>query len=209
MSGETDIKKLLAGVAVLPIVVIDEAKQAPALADTLLSSGLTAIEITLRTPTALDAIEAIAKHCPQITIGAGSVRSGTQMAQAQNAGADFLVSPGATPSLLRCASLPYVPGAATASECLLLLEHGIEFIKFFPAEASGGLAAIDSIAGPLPDLTFCPTGGITEANARAYLAHPSVSCVGGSWCVPRKAINDGDFRTIGGLARRAADMGRS
>ena len=173
---------------VIPVVVLDDAEQAVPLARELVAAGTPAIEITLRTPAALDAIERIAAEVPDARVGAGTVISPTQGRAALAAGAQFLVSPGATPALLDgLAGAPLLPGAATASEVMALLERGITKAKFFPAEASGGVGALRALAGPFPQMRFCPTGGITAASAPDYLALPNVACVGGSWMIPRPA----------------------
>jgi len=166
---------------VIPVLVVSDPDEAVPLAEALVEDGMPAIEVTLRTPAALAAIEAIAA-VPGAVVGAGTVTSPTQGEAALAAGARFLVSPGATPRLLDAlAGAPLLPGAATASEVLALLERGIELAKFFPAEASGGVAAINALAGPFPQMRFCPTGGIDAEKAERYLAEPNVACVGGSW----------------------------
>jgi 2-dehydro-3-deoxyphosphogluconate aldolase / (4S)-4-hydroxy-2-oxoglutarate aldolase len=166
---------------VIPVVVVHDPGEALSLAEALVADGMPAIEVTLRTPAALSAIEAIAE-VPGAVVGAGTVTSPTQAEAALAAGARFLVSPGTTPRLLDALrGVPFLPGAATASEVLALLERGIELAKFFPAEASGGVAAIQALAGPFPQMRFCPTGGIDAEKAQRYLAQPNVPCVGGSW----------------------------
>jgi 2-dehydro-3-deoxyphosphogluconate aldolase / (4S)-4-hydroxy-2-oxoglutarate aldolase len=172
----------IAGLApVIPVVVITEPDEAGPLAEALVADGMPAIEVTLRTPGALAAIEAIAE-VPGAVVGAGTVTSPAQAEAALDAGARFLVTPGTTPRLLDALQgTPLLPGAATASEVLALLERGIELAKFFPAEASGGVAAVKALGGPFPQMRFCPTGGIDAARAEAYLAQPNVACVGGSW----------------------------
>jgi 2-dehydro-3-deoxyphosphogluconate aldolase/(4S)-4-hydroxy-2-oxoglutarate aldolase len=171
---------------VIPVVVIDDAGDAVPLAEALLLHGMPAIEVTLRTPAALAAIERIAE-LPGAVVGAGTVTSPGQAQDALRAGARFLISPGTTPRLLDAledTGAPFLPGAATPSELLALLERGITHAKFFPAEASGGIAAVRALAGPLPQLRLCPTGGIDATKARRYLAEPNVACVGGSWMLP-------------------------
>jgi 2-dehydro-3-deoxyphosphogluconate aldolase/(4S)-4-hydroxy-2-oxoglutarate aldolase len=177
------IADILALGDVVPVVVIDDAAGAAPLAAALVGHGMPAIEVTLRTPAALQAIERIAE-VPGAVVGAGTVTSPRQAHDALRAGARFLVSPGTTPRLLDAledAGAPFLPGAATPSELLALLERGITHAKFFPAEASGGVAAVKALAGPFPQLRLCPTGGIDAAKARRYLAEPNVACVGGSW----------------------------
>ncbi len=165
---------------VIPVVVIDDADEAVPLARGLVAAGMPAIEITLRTPAALTAIANVATDVPQAHVGAGTVLNPDQGERALGHGAEFLVSPGATRALLD-AGLPLLPGVATASEILALLERGISAAKFFPAEASGGVDALRAFAGPFPQVRFCPTGGIDAAKAPDYLALPNVACVGGSW----------------------------
>ena len=198
-----DATDLLAGESLIPVVVIDNADRAVGLAETLLAYGVTSIEITLRTPQALAAIEAVAARLPQMLTGAGSVTSTQQLAAAREAGARFAVSPGSTPDLLARADLPLLPGAATATECLALRDAGYKLIKFFPAEAAGGVATLRSWAGPLPELSFCPTGGIHAGNAADYLTLDNVACIGGSWFVPAKSLADGDFAEVAALTRDA------
>jgi 2-dehydro-3-deoxyphosphogluconate aldolase/(4S)-4-hydroxy-2-oxoglutarate aldolase len=165
---------------VIPVVVIDDPDDAVPLAQGLVAAGMPAIEITLRTPAALTAIANIASDVPGASVGAGTVLNPGQGERALEQGATFLVSPGATRALLD-AQLPLLPGVATASEILVLLERGITAAKFFPAEASGGVNALRAFAGPFPQVRFCPTGGIDAAKAPDYLALPNVACVGGSW----------------------------
>ena len=169
---------------VMPVVVIDDADDAVPTARALLAGGIGVIELTLRTPAALSAIERVAAEVPDIVIGAGTVVSPDQAKQAADAGAKFLVTPGCTDAVVDACfetGLPFLPGASTVSEAMRLAERGLTALKFFPAEASGGVAYLKSIAGPLPSLRFCPTGGITVASAPSYLALPNVGCIGGSW----------------------------
>ena len=184
-------RSLLSLVPVVPVVVIEDPAHAVPVARALVAGGLPVIELTLRTPVALDAIAAIAAEVPEILVGAGTIVTPGQVKQAQDAGAQFLVSPGSTPTLLAAmagSGLPFLPGTATVSEALAVLEAGFEEMKFFPAEASGGAAYLKSIASPLPAARFCPTGGITAATAPSYLALPNVGCVGGSWLTPADAL---------------------
>jgi 2-dehydro-3-deoxyphosphogluconate aldolase/(4S)-4-hydroxy-2-oxoglutarate aldolase len=181
------IDDVVALAPVIPVVVVQDVAEAVPLAEALVADGLPAIEVTLRTPAALAAIEAIAE-VPGAVVGAGTVTSPEQAEQALGAGARFLVSPGATPRLLdalEACGAPFLPGAVTPSEVLALLERGIGLAKFFPAEASGGVAAVKALAGPFPQLRLCPTGGIDAAKAQRYLAEPNVACVGGSWMLNR------------------------
>jgi 2-dehydro-3-deoxyphosphogluconate aldolase/(4S)-4-hydroxy-2-oxoglutarate aldolase len=194
---------LLSAVPVLPVVVLDDPAHAVPLARALLAGGVCVIEITLRTPAALDVIRAIAGDVPGVVVGAGTVTTPGQVRQAVAAGAQFLVSPGTTGQLLDAmddAALPCLPGVATASEIMRLLERGQREMKFFPAEASGGKTFLNAIAAPLPAARFCPTGGITPATAADYRALPNVGCVGGTWLTPREAIAAHDWRRIEQLA---------
>ncbi|TWH20345.1 bifunctional 4-hydroxy-2-oxoglutarate aldolase/2-dehydro-3-deoxy-phosphogluconate aldolase [Prauserella rugosa] len=195
---------------VMPVVVLDDADTAPDVARALLAGGIGAIELTLRTPAALEAIEKVAAQVPDIVVGAGTVTTPEQARQAAEAGAAFLVTPGTTDSLLDAVTatgLPFLPGAATVSEAMRLAERGLDTLKFFPAEASGGPAALKAFAGPLPHLRFCPTGGVSVSNAADYLALSTVGCVGGSWLTPKDAVAEGDFARIESLAKEAAALG--
>lgn len=200
---------LLAAQRVVPVVVIDDAKDAVPLAETLLASGLDAIEVTLRTDAGLDAIERIAKEVPGMLVGAGSVRRAAQLAEVKSAGAVFAVSPGSSDALLEAAAdteLPFVPGAVTASEMLKLLDLGYTLQKFFPAELAGGAAFLKAVSAPIPEVSFMPTGGIGPDNARDYLALPNVACIGGSWIAPTGLLHAKDFTAIGELAAAAAAL---
>lgn len=184
---------------VMPVIVIDEAADAVPLADALLAGGIKAIEITLRTQNALDVIQEIASHRPELAIGAGTILSAEQAKAAKQAGAQFAVSPGSTQAVLdgcKEADLPLLPGAATVSEMMSLAEQGYHHLKFFPAVAAGGLAYIKSLASPLPHLKICPTGGITQQTAPDWLAVENIICVGGSWIAPRNMIAEGSFLAI-------------
>lgn len=203
-------KSLLDLVPVVPVVVIDDLAHAVPVAQALVAGGLPVIELTLRTPVALDAIRAIADAVPEILVGAGTVLTPGQAKQAQDAGAQFLVSPGLTPALLAAMAetgLPFLPGTATVSEVLSVLEAGVTEMKFFPAEAAGGAAFLKSIGGPVPAARFCPTGGITAASAASYLALANVGCVGGSWLTPAEALATGDWGRVTDLARAASSLG--
>ncbi len=203
------LSSLLDAVPVLPVVVVDDVSHAVPVARALVAGGLPAIELTLRTPVALDAIRAIAAEVPEILVGAGTVTTPDQAKLAAEAGARFLVSPGLTPSLLssmRDTGLPFLPGTATVSEVLTALEAGCTELKFFPAAASGGTAYLTAIGSPLPSARFCPTGGITPTSAPAYLALPNVGCVGGSWLTPADALATGDWDRVTTLAREAAAL---
>jgi len=206
---QANLESILKLAPVVPVVVIRELAHAVPLARALVAGGTPAIEVTLRTPAALDAIRAIAAEVEGAQVGAGTVLTPRSLEAAASAGAHFAVSPGVTPALLDAAAysrVPLLPGAATASEVMALLERGYELQKCFPAAAIGGAALLRSWAGPLPDARFCPTGGITATNARDYLALPNVVCVGGSWLAPQEAVEAGDWKTIESLARTASAM---
>ncbi len=194
---------------VVPVVVLPDAADAVPLARALVAGGLPAIEVTLRTPGALDAIRAISGAVPDAVVGAGTVITPGQVEDAVSAGARFLVSPGWTDVLLeamRGSGVPYLPGVSTTSEVVALLERGVREMKFFPAAAAGGTAYLKSLAGPLPQARFCPTGGIGLASAPEYLALPNVGCVGGSWMLPADAVAARDWERIERLAREAASL---
>ncbi len=196
-------------VPVLPVVVIDDVACAVPVARALVAGGLPAIELTLRTPAALDAIRAIAEEVPDILLGAGTIVRPEQARQAQDAGARFLVSPGTTPPLLDAMAttgLPFLPGTASVSEVLAVLEAGFTDMKFFPAEAAGGTAYLRSIGAPVPEARFCPTGGITPESAASYLALDNVGCVGGSWLAPADVVRARDWHRVEAAARHAARL---
>ena len=206
MSGAN---RLVQGMRVVPVVVIEDADTAVPLAETLLASGLQAIEVTLRTPAALAAITAISSKVPELVVGAGSIRNAAQITDVLNAGATFGVSPGHSNALLDAvdaANLPFIPGAVTPSESLALLDRGYTLQKFFPAGVAGGIPYLKAVSGPLPEVCFMPTGGISVENAPDYLALPNVACIGGSWMVPSTALRDRDFETIAKLAEAAATL---
>jgi len=195
---------------VVPVLVLDDAADAVPLARALVAGGLPAIEVTLRTPVALEAIRAIAGAVPDAVVGAGTVITPEQVRESVAAGARFLVSPGWTDVLLeamRASGVQFLPGVSTTSEVVALLERGVREMKFFPAQAAGGTAYLKSLAGPLPQARFCPTGGIGAANAPEYLGLPNVGCVGGTWMIPADAVAAGDWGRIEALAREAAGLG--
>jgi 2-dehydro-3-deoxyphosphogluconate aldolase/(4S)-4-hydroxy-2-oxoglutarate aldolase len=186
--------------------VIDRVEDAVPVAEALVAGGLPVLEVTLRTPAALDAIAALKRHHPSLVLGAGTVLTPAQVHAAEDAGADFLVTPGCTPALraaLAAGRLPAIPGAGTPSEMLELLELGFRVAKFFPAAALGGPAMLKAVAGPLADLRFCPTGGIGEVDAATYLALPNVACIGGSWMLAPNWIAAGDYAKVTASAARA------
>ena len=202
------IAKICTAAPVIPVLTIDRVQDAQPLARALVAGGLPALEITLRTDAAMEAIAAVAEVEGALA-GVGTLLTTAQIRDAKFAGATFGVSPGATESIIKAAQdydLPLLPGAATASEAMRLLEQGFVFQKFFPAEAAGGAPALGSMAGPLPQITFCPTGGVTPENAKTYLALPNTRCVGGSWIAPKALIDAGDWQQITQIARRAADL---
>ncbi|KAB2349571.1 bifunctional 4-hydroxy-2-oxoglutarate aldolase/2-dehydro-3-deoxy-phosphogluconate aldolase [Actinomadura rudentiformis] len=194
---------------VIPVVVLDDADTAVPLARALVAGGLPVIEVTLRTPAGLAAIERIAAEVPDAVIGAGTIVSPEDAENAKKAGSRFLVSPGCTPALreaMAATGLPFLPGVSSASEAMALLEHGITVMKFFPAEAAGGLPYLKALGGPLPQIRFCPTGGITIDTAPRYLRLPNVGCVGGSWLTPSDALRAGAWDKIEALAQAAAAL---
>lgn len=200
---------LLVRAPVLPVLVIERPEDAVPLARTLVASGLPVLEVTLRTDAALDAIRRIATEVPDAVVGAGTVLDAHAFAAVVDAGAAFAIAPGATDALYDAADaspLPFLPGIATASELMRGLERGHRRFKFFPAEASGGVAALRGFAGPFPQVRFCPTGGIDAQRAPSYLAQRNVFTVGGSWMVPGDALADRDWGRIGVLARDAAAL---
>lgn len=190
----------------LPVIAIEEASAAVPLAQALVAGGVTALEVTLRTAAADEAIRRIVREVPQATVGVGTIRSAEDVRRAMDLGAKFGVSPGTTPKIYAaCASmnLPLLPGVATASEILLALEHGCEIVKFFPAVPAGGIAAIKALRGPFPMLQFCPTGGINEANLSDWLGVPGVVAIGGSWLAPDDKVRARDWDAITDIARRS------
>ncbi|WP_170435262.1 bifunctional 4-hydroxy-2-oxoglutarate aldolase/2-dehydro-3-deoxy-phosphogluconate aldolase [Ruegeria arenilitoris] len=209
MSARTQRTREICALApIVPVLVVDDAAHARPLAEALVAGGLPALEVTLRTPAALDAIRAMAQ-VPGGVVGAGTLVTPDDVRAAKEAGAQFGVSPGATDALIAACEaegLPLLPGAATATEAMCLLEQGYDMLKFFPAEASGGAPALKAIGAPLPQITFCPTGGVSPANARDYLSLPNVICAGGSWVAPKQMVAQGDWAGIEALAREAAAL---
>ncbi|WP_371224590.1 bifunctional 4-hydroxy-2-oxoglutarate aldolase/2-dehydro-3-deoxy-phosphogluconate aldolase [Roseovarius sp. 2305UL8-3] len=193
---------------IIPVLVVEDAKTARPLAEALVAGGLPALEVTLRTPAALDAIAAMS-DVPGGFVGAGTLITPEDVRAAKDAGATFGVSPGATDELLAACEaedLPLLPGAATATEAMRLLARGYDMLKFFPAEASGGAPALKAIGAPLPQISFCPTGGVNPDNAATYLSLPNVLCAGGSWVAPKELVAAGDWAGIEALARDAARL---
>jgi 2-dehydro-3-deoxyphosphogluconate aldolase/(4S)-4-hydroxy-2-oxoglutarate aldolase len=212
-----DIKKPLTALQVMrdapviPVIVLTDVAHAVPLARALVAGGIRMLEVTLRTPQALDCIEAIARAVPEVVVGAGTVRSAADVQACAMAGARFVVSPGYTHAVgtaCRDAHLPLLPGVATGSEIMAAQEDGFSELKFFPALQAGGLAMLKAWNGPFGDVVFCPTGGITAANATEFLALSNVACVGGSWLVPAEALAHGDWARISELARQASQLQR-
>lgn len=208
MNKKTEqLLSILQAQPVIPVLRIERLGDAVSLTRALVAGGLPAVEITLRTPDAMDAIRLVVDEVPEAVVGAGTVLSAKDFNEAVAAGARFIVSPGTTQELLDAASgspVPLLPGAVTPSEVMAMREEGYRVLKFFPAEQAGGAAFLKSLAAPLSDMRFCPTGGISPKNAADYLALPNVVCVGGSWVAPDDAVAAGDWARIEQLARAAA-----
>ena len=198
---------LLRAAGILPVVTVHTLDEARSVSSALLEGGLPAIELTLRTPVAMEALAMLKRELPDIVIGAGTVLTTEQMQQSIDAGADFLVTPGTPPAMaeaLAAAPIPVVPGAATPTELLSLMAHGFRVCKLFPATAVGGLAMLKGLAGPLSELKICPTGGITEDTAADYLSQPNVVCIGGSWMVPGSWLQQGQWDKVRESSAKAA-----
>lgn len=201
--------EIFQGTSVIAMVSLARAADAVPLASALLRGGLRVIEVSLRTPEATAAIQAIARHLPDAVVGAGAVLTGADVTRAVEAGARFLASPGLTPDLVAAglaSDLPYLPGAVTPSEVIAAREHGFSLLKFFPAAASGGIEALRQLAPVFPGIAFCPTGGVDGETASGYLALPNVPLVGGGWMAPAEAIAAGDWAGIEERARRACRL---
>lgn len=191
---------------VVPVIALHDVAQAVPLAHALLAGGIDVMEITLRTPQGLAAIEAVARAVPAMCVGAGTVTRATEVQQVRDAGATFALSPGCTPAVVAAvatARLPFVPGVMTPSEVMAARDHGFALMKLFPAAQAGGLAMLQALGGPLADVRFCPTGGISLANLGQFLALPNVAMVGGSWLTPADALAAGDWDRITRLAAEA------
>ena len=191
---------------VVPVLVIENVDDAVPIAKALIAGGINVLEVTLRTAAALDVISAIAKELPEAYIGAGTVTNREQLKAVTDAGAKFAISPGLTVDLLEAGkegSIPLIPGISNISDLMTAKDAGYDHLKFFPAEAAGGIQALKSIGGPFPDITFCPTGGISPSNYKDYLALPNVKCCGGSWLAPTDAIKNKDWQVITDLAAEA------
>ncbi|WP_192456688.1 bifunctional 4-hydroxy-2-oxoglutarate aldolase/2-dehydro-3-deoxy-phosphogluconate aldolase [Musicola keenii] len=203
---KTSAESILTAGPVVPVIVINKLEHAVPMAKALVAGGVRVLELTLRTDCAVEAIRLIAKEVPDAIVGAGTVLNPQQLAEVTDAGAQFAISPGLTEPLLKAAvagTIPLIPGISTVSELMLGLDYGLNEFKFFPAEANGGVKALQAIAGPFGKVRFCPTGGITPKNYRDYLALKSVLCVGGSWLVPTDALESGEYARITDLAREA------
>ncbi len=208
--ASAEARKIADLAPIIPVLVVHNVAHARPLAEALVAGGLPALEVTLRTPAALDVISEMAKVDGGI-VGAGTLLTPEDVTKAKNAGARFGVSPGATDLLLdacEAADLPTLPGASSASEAMALLERGYDMLKFFPAEAAGGAPFLKSLASPLPQITFCPTGGVSPENAESYLKLPNVVCAGGSWVAPAAMMEAGDWHAIEQLARAASALTR-
>jgi 2-dehydro-3-deoxyphosphogluconate aldolase/(4S)-4-hydroxy-2-oxoglutarate aldolase len=205
------IREFLAIGPVMPVVVIDRVEQAVPLARALMAGGIRVVEVTLRTACALDAMREIRAAVPEMVVGAGTVLNARDLEAARQAGAAFAVSPGATEALLeagRDPAIPLLPGVMTPSDVVRALEHGYDTCKLFPARVAGGVPMLSSLAGPFPQLRFCPTGGIDPSGAHEYLALPNVLCVGGTWIAPARLVAAGDWAGIEAHARGAASLHR-
>ncbi|MBQ4846201.1 bifunctional 4-hydroxy-2-oxoglutarate aldolase/2-dehydro-3-deoxy-phosphogluconate aldolase [Pseudoalteromonas sp. MMG013] len=203
------IEQILSSAPVVPVVVIDNLEDAAPLAQALYNGGLKALEVTLRTPVAAQAVKIMKETVPEAYVGTGTVVDKASFEASVAAGADFMVSPGVNDELLalaKASDIPFLPGAATPSEVMQLASHGFKFLKFFPAEAAGGVPMLKSIGGPLPQVTFCPTGGISLDSAPKYLALKNVICVGGTWMLDKQLIANKDWQAIEALAKQASEV---
>ncbi len=201
-------KDILNAGPVMPVMVIQNLDDAVPLAKALVAGGIKVLEITLRTPIALEAIRLISQQVDGAIVGAGTITTPEQLKAAEEAGAVFAISPGLTPTLLAAAkigTIALIPGIATLSELMLGMEYGLDHFKFFPAEAAGGIPMLKSIAGPVPHVTFCPTGGISPENYHSYLQLSNVACVGGSWLAPADVVKSKDWAKVTELAKQAID----
>ena len=209
MTQQEKLAALLRSGCVIPVLTIERLDDAVPLARALVAGGVRVLEVTLRTPVAIAAAKAIMAEVPEAVVGIGTILNPADLARAEDIGARFGISPGATPELLKAAAasaLPFAPGIATASELMQALAHGFGLVKFFPAEQSGGIKALRALAGPFPDARFCPTGGIGESNAAAWLAEPNVVAVGGSWLCPAVDIRSGNWAGITAMCNRAMKL---
>ena len=211
MNAPAFLEQILRASPVMPVIALDRLDQALPLAEALLEGGIPTLEITLRTPVALEAIRQIVRAFPLAHVGAGTVTTPEALRQVADAGAAFAVSPGLTRPLAEAAAsgtLPLLPGVMTPAEIMTAMDAGFRFLKLFPAEQAGGIPMLKALAGPFKELRFCPTGGVTPESAPAYLAQPNVVCVGGSWLTPRILLEAGDWPAIRALAREASALRR-
>ena len=205
---QQSLASLFKAAHVIPVLTIERLADAVPLARALVAGGVRVLEVTLRTPVAIEAAKAIMSEVPEAIVGIGTILNASDLARAEALGARFGISPGATPELLSAAAasgLPFAPGIATASELMQALAHGFSLVKFFPAEQSGGIAALRALAGPFPDVRFCSTGGIGHANAKAWLGEPNVVAVGGSWLCPAAEIRSGNWTGITAICERTME----
>ena len=208
-ASSTRARTLLASAPVIPVITIDRAADAVPMARALVKGGLRVIEITLRTDAALEAASAIIAEVPDAVVGIGTVLTPDDLERAEKIGAAFGISPGYSDALLRAAAsgeFPYVPGIQTASDLIACVTSGFDVVKFFPAVSAGGIPALNALSGPFPSVSYCPTGGIGEANAAEWIAHPKVIAVGGSWIAPASAIAKSDWSGIEARARAASRL---
>jgi len=206
---QEELAALFEQATIIPVLTIERLEDAVPLARALVAGGVHVLEVTLRTPVAIESAKAIMAYVPEAVVGIGTILNADDLARAEGIGARFGISPGATPDLLKAAAasaLPFAPGIATASELMLGLSHGFNLVKFFPAEQSGGINALRALAGPFPDVRFCPTGGIGEANAASWLAEPNVVAVGGSWLCPAADIRSGNWAGITAICNRTMKL---
>ena len=205
MASQLTAREVMTSTPVVPVIVVENVEQAINLGKALVAGGVPVLEVTLRTEAALEAISALREQVPEAIVGAGTVCTREQYVKAVEAGSQFIISPGMTPDLLAVGkeyNVPYLPAVATISDILLGMEYGYDHFKFFPAEVNGGVKALKAFAGPLADISFCPTGGVSPANYKDYLALPNVLCVGGSWIVPKDLIEAGKWDEITALAKQ-------
>jgi 2-dehydro-3-deoxyphosphogluconate aldolase/(4S)-4-hydroxy-2-oxoglutarate aldolase len=206
---QEELAALFRPARIIPVLTIERIEDAVPLAKALVAGGVHVLEVTLRTPVAIESAKAIMAYVPAAVVGIGTILNADDLARAEGIGARFGISPGATPDLLKAAAasgLPFAPGIATASELMLGLSHGFNLVKFFPAEQSGGIKALRALAGPFPDVRFCPTGGIGEANAISWLGEPNVIAVGGSWLCPAADVRSGNWAGITAICNRTMKL---
>jgi 2-dehydro-3-deoxyphosphogluconate aldolase/(4S)-4-hydroxy-2-oxoglutarate aldolase len=204
-----NLDQIIAATSVMPVMVVDRPADAVPLARALVDGGIRVLEITLRTAAGLDAVRAIKQEVPDVIVGVGTITTPAQLDASIGAGAQFGVSPGSTPTLLKAitaSKLPFLPGVATTSEVMQALEMGFDIMKLFPAVAAGGIKLLESFSGPFPQVRFCPTGGINAQNAPDFFKLPNVVCVGGSWLTPKNLVASGNWAEITRLAREAAAL---